>query len=506
MIRFKLDIYNHGIHVKVCFQQDREIMVKYNNTLRVFELRKIRGHRNLSRVLKCTFATYHPRDITYGLHKNLLPELLDHLKRERVSDKEIKAIIHKDHIVSPNTLELNESVKLRDHQVPIVSFLCKYIHTKVLPLNTGGGKTLSTLYSISKLKVCTAIIMGAMHIDTWCKEIKWMFKENPDNVMVIKGKKGMCKVIGLAKDNKLTASILIFSVNTIRDYLSEHIKESNSSYGCNPIDFYATLGVGLRVIDEAHENLHFQFRHDISTNVKSVIYLSATIDSNNAFTNKMYGVIFPHIYRYNIEKWEKYITCTALGYGLEFPNEVRCLGPTKQYNHTVYESWILYNYTRLKRYLKLITEIVDKTFHKRYVKGGKMLIFMASVEMCRKTADHLKVKFPQYSCNPYTAEHDVEVLHSNDIVITTPLSCGTGKDIKKVMTILLTVSIASKEKSSQIIGRLRSLKDQLPGVSEEFYYLICRDIENHINGHRLKLKLYPKLTKKMLIKNLNHII
>lgn len=746
MIRFKLDIYTHGFHVKVCFQQDRSIMVKYSDTLRVFELRKVKGRRGLSRMLKHTYATFNPKTNTYGLHRNVIDFFLEHLAKNNVSGKEIQTTVHDLYDPKSNSLTLSDKAIPLPRQEAPIDFIMKAHQTCVLPLPTGYGKsqplyckiktptgwttmgeihvgdvvtnpvtnrdqlvtgvypqgllknylitfedgrqtecgpdhlwevynkhyeyliimtaeelthlqseitdlsvrmltspisynncklydysvgeispnyrlrkdvldrpnwldfnlfrwlvtcitkdptvlrhniisirppnlelakelvtlirtlggkaelirtgedylarfdltniysggeqlsfksiesngsqvqqcisvdghehlyitdegivthnTFCGFYTAAQIGTRTAIVMASRHINTWINDSKWIYEKHSDNINIIKGGSGIRKVIGQAKDGKLHASILIFSIDIIRNYLSEYDRNGTSTYGCDPIDFYETIGVGLRIVDEAHENLHFQFRHDIGTNCNKVIYLSATIESNDAFTNQMYDVIFPRRLRFSKFQNNKFADVFALGYGLRNPDEVRCLGPTKQYNHTVYEDWILKDHRRLANYLVMVTYVVSKGFIDRYVNGGKMVIFVAGIRMAKTISDHLKRKFPDKSHSPYTSEHDVEVLHTHDIIVTTPGSCSTGKDIKKLMTVLLTVSVGSRERNLQSLGRLRDLEKQLPGVDPIFYYLVCRDMENHIKNHNLKLKIYPAVTKSIAVRNM----
>lgn len=475
-------------------------MTSFCRTLAVYETRYVRGRGNV-RVLKNTFATYHPRTGVYGLHRNLLPSFLKHLERVGVSESEIEQTVHDSYEPEPiNSIKVAAGAKPREVQLNIIDFVIKGQESTTLPVQTGVGKTFCALYSVVQIGVRTAIVMGAMHIDTWCKSADWILEGDTNAIRIVRGKKGLMTVIREAKERQLKSDILIMSVNTLRDYLTEFAKTDRSTYGCDPIDLYETLGVGLRITDEAHESLHFQFRHDIETNVNRSVYLSATIDSNDPFINRMYDVIFPVDQRFTGLEWNKYIDVTAVGYGIRKPETVQCTGSQSMYSHTAFEKWISKDHSRLNNYIELILYVLDKAYISKRTAGDKVAIFLSTVEMCSKVAKRIQDKYPELSCSDYTGSHDSDVLHSHDIVVTTPGSAGTGKDVKGLRIVILTVAIGAKGKNIQILGRLRELSD---GVVPEFYYLVARDIPKHVMYHEAKHKLFQGFAKSVKVANTN---
>lgn len=491
------------MHVRPLFQQDKHLLVSFQGDLTTFEERFVPG-RGKVRMKKATFATYHPKTSTYGMHGNQLEELRDHLRRHGVSDKDIEIHIAPIHQGEASYLTIAEGVAPRDYQPDIIDFLTKLGTCRVLPLQTGKGKTFCALFAAAMLGVRTAVVMGAMHIETWKKDAGWIFDNaDPDTIMVVKGGVKLRKLIALAQAGELHASIIIFSVNTIRDYLTEFEKNGHSGYGCDPINFYETLGVGLRITDEAHENLHFNFRHDIETSVPMAIYLSATLESNDPFTNRLYQIIYPLIKRYTGLKWDKYIHATALGYGLEKPHAARYKGKNGMYSHIVFEQYIMKDATMESNYYDMIGRVAEVGFRDVYQDGMKLVIFFASVDMCDRAAKYMADRFTQYTVSAYNAGHDDTVLHSHDIICTTLLSAGTGKDIKGLRTGIMTTALSSREKNIQVMGRLRDIQDLWPGVEPDFYYLVCKDIPKHVAYHNAKNKLFEAYAKVVKAININ---
>lgn len=362
--------------------------------------------------------------------------------------------------------------------------------------------TFMALYAATRLQVRTAVVMGAMHIDTWKKDADWILEGgSEENIRVIKGGIKLRKLIAEAKADKLNSNILLFSINTLRDYLTDYEKNGTSGYGCEPKDLWALLGVGLRITDESHENLHFHFRLDIETHSNKVVFLSATLKSNDPFINKMYETIYPLRARFTKLEWKKYIRVEALGYGLLEPQKVRYKGHGGRYNQIVYEDWLRKKDSRLINYFKMIHRIATVGFLNDYQPGQKLLIFFSSKAMCEEAAIYLRNVISDKTIHAYTGDHDTEILHTNDIVCTTLGSAGTGKDIDGLTTVIMTTALVARERNIQVLGRLRNLESKFPGVTPRFYYVVCRDIDKHVQYHKTKQVLFQDFAKEVLTTN-----
>jgi hypothetical protein len=344
--------------------------------------------------------------------------------------------------------------------------------------------------------------MGAMHLDTWKREASNVYKD-VSKIKIVRGAAQLKKYIADGLAGKLDVDIFLFSVNTLRDYLSEYEELGYSTYGCDPMDLYKVLGVDYRITDEVHENLHFNFRHDIETNTCDCIYLSATIESDIPFINKLYQTIYPLSRRYQGLEWDAYTDVIAVGFNLKDPRKAKYKGSNGMYSHIVFEDYIQADRERLYHYLSLVREIADKGFMNGYQPGMKLLIFFASIKMCEIAAEFFGELYPHLLVSAYNGDHEDEVLHNHDIVCSTLGSSGTGKDIKGLRTVILTVALKARERNIQVIGRLRKLDKQFPGVDPTFYYLVCKDILPHMNYHFTKKKLLIGRVKSL--RTVNHI-
>jgi superfamily II DNA or RNA helicase len=491
--RFICDVYQTGATITVVNEYDRYILQKYEKGMSQFEEKWVPG-RGRVRSVRRTFIVSNKTNGTFGIHRNQIQDFIDFLKDYRVSDEEILIKLHDSHVGGDNNLEMIDGFKLRDNQVPIIDFLCQNRSVSILPIQMGTGKTCLALHYVCKIKKRAMVVMGAMHIDTWIRDAKKFYKDT-NKVKVIRGNAQLRKYIHEGMNDKLDADIFLVSVNTIRDYLTEFEEHGKSTYGCEPKDLYRILGIHVRVTDEVHENLHFNFRHAIQTDTPISVYLSATIISYDPFINKLYNIIYPLDRRYTGLVWKKYVNVYAVGYELEEPRKVKYKGGNGMYSHHVYEDWITKDPGRLNRYLKLVSGIANEGFIKVYQSGMKLLIIFSSVEMCQIAASYFTKTYPQFTVTSYNADDENETLHNFDIICSTLGSSGTGVNIVGLRTLILTIGLQNREKNIQVMGRLRELEELYPGVNPSYYYMVVKDIPKQMVYHYNKLKLFSSLVK-----------
>lgn len=711
MMRFIILVYSRGIKIKLAFIQDQKIMSAFCASMEVYEFKKDRRTKRMMRILKMSYTTYNAKSMIYGLHRDLLDGVLEHLERNGISKNDISVKYHEPNKGNKGYIKLNESVKPFDYQIPIIDFLSDTNkQSMVLPLQTGKGKGLlldaniktpdgwiknkditvgtivstadgntgnvigvypqgikgvykltfidgrtcvcddthlwkvcckqwikdkwrviqtidllnefksrknrryyiplinydacydtdvavlekglydaitaetknkqemqinniSTLeaaneivssvragggiasikctdnrYSVLLTKIalmleivnieyvgkaetqciaidhpdhlyitddyvvthntfCTimalekrqtrcAIVASARHLTVWLKDMDWMLVDRDSHTLLISSKKTLVKAIEDAKNNNLMYSVIIFSIDILRDYINDYIRHGKSDYGCSPSELYDVLGVGIRVTDESHENLHFHFIHDIETNCHSTIYLSATLKSHNAFINYLYSVIYPFKNRYTDLVWDKYAVVNAIAYRLNKPRDVRCNG-VMGYSHTIYEQWIMADEERLANYLYMIAYLIKKQFHANYLSGQKTLVFMSTIELCSITAEYLQNDddLGCYISNQYTSGHESSRLVESDIIVTTLGKCKSSVDIKGLVYVLLTVAVNSLETNTQALGRLRAIDKLYPGLDPVYQILVCTDIKKHCEYHVEREKSLRSLVK-----------
>jgi superfamily II DNA or RNA helicase len=392
---------------------------------------------------------------------------------------------------------------LRPYQVPQVEYLTADGRTKVLTLPTGYGKGITSMSGCVTIGDRVGLVIKGMYVDKWIDELKEVLGLRTKDILLVRGSKDLHALIALAKAGGIEAKWIIITGKTMYNYFQAY-EEATSidafEYECLPEDFWKLLGVGIRVIDEVHQEFHANFRLDLYSHVPKTISMSATLDHDDNFINRMYRMMFPPEERPPVIEIDKYIDIMALQYRILDLKKVRYFGASKMYSQIKFEQSILRYKDILQRYVNMIAEITRDQFVDIFEPGQRMLIFCGTVEMCNAVKERLHRMFPDLAIGRYTQEDDFSVLEMNDLIVTTLKSAGTAVDISGLRVVLMTDNIDSKQANVQAVGRLRKLKNW-PDVSPMFIYIYAGNIDKHVwysNNKKDKLRGKVKSFKDLI--------
>lgn len=130
---------------------------------------------------------------------------------------------------------------------------------------------------------------------------------------------------------------------------------------------------------------------------------------------------------------------------------------------------------------------------------GKTLIFVPLIEGVDEIVKKLKRDFPQKSVTAYHSkipkDEKEEGIVKKDIIVSTIKSCGTGKDIPGLRTLICAEPIASKVVTEQLLGRLR---EYAPDKDTYFWDIVDRSIPPLTWWHRSRIKKIESLAKQIV--------
>jgi hypothetical protein len=359
--------------------------------------------------------------------------------------------------------------------------------------------TLIALTAMARLGVRTAINLRGGYVDRWIPDLKEFFNLGKGELLVIRGRDALLSLINMAvsKDPDLDrVKVIIFTSKTIYNYIKEFdLDPNNFIYQVRPENLYEILGVGLKIVDELHEDYHLNFKSDIYSNVANGIYLSATLDTKDPFRNRMYNIAHPPD-TWLAAEYDAYVEVRAKNYTMVDLDSVRTTqrGDVK-YSHTAYEASILKNPTLRENYCKIIYESFAYEFFTEspYEPGQKAMIFCSTVDMCNVVRDYLLTKTVDLTVEVFVAGVPTKILLHSDIVVTTVESAGTAVDVKGLKVVCLTRALDKFEKNEQIKGRLRKMSPPWEDVRPILIYLNNVLVEKHMTYHANKLKFWKKL-------------
>lgn len=230
------------------------------------------------------------------------------------------------------------------------------------------------------------------------------------------------------------------------------------------------LGIGLKIIDEAHLEFRDTLFMDFCFNVKRNLYLTATGGRSDREENSIFKHVFSSAKYYKPSalllegvprKWVNYVTVALNSNVNRNIYNFRVIGG-KGMNPASYGKWVI-KYDKKKTHFKCCRDLL-KVVYKRDDKA-KVLLFVPLIELCEDLAYYLRKELNfdesfEYDLNIKTinsknSAKDNLANRRADVIVTTIASCGTGTDIPGITTIISCSPYVSKITAEQVFGRIR---------------------------------------------------
>lgn len=374
-------------------------------------------------------------------------------------------------------------------QVESIEFLKGEGHQLGLNLSAGFGKTFCVSYASTELNLRTLVITPNSGLKSqWIKTYSTMFDYKKKELMDIGGSNIMEMIM-----NKELPEADVYFVNhqTIRSFLTQ--------FGPYKLkEFFNVLGAGIKVYDESHMEFANILLIDFLSNTDRTWYLTATFDRSDKTESRCFRQAFSTVDTFG--KFEssqmnrKHVIYhnVYINSHISPKNRAKVMG-YPSFNAMKYGQYCIMNDENDTAY-KTILAILNKTTNME----GKTLIFLPLIENVDEVVKRLKRDYPQKSVAAYHSKipKDEKLSAENkDIIVTTIKSCGTGKDIKGLRSVICLEPVASKVLTEQLIGRLRPYADD-----KDTYFWDCIDIS--IPGvnwfHRARFKIIPSLVKQVI--------
>lgn len=482
--RARIEVWSHGCKISRFDAEIRTIFIDLCRTAwGEYGTMRVGRFRVEQRIKRVYVGTVKDRSV-FHFHRNQLDFVLARLAKANITEEKLEIIRHG--LYQPKAVKhpAKDPRTPRPKQLPLIEYLVQapdpqYAPSKVVTAQTGFGKGLVSLTAIREIGQRTVLVLKGMYVEKWITEIEESFGKDKGSLMVIRGMPQLRTAIAMAQSGKFKPRMIIISQKTMFMYLKYYEQHGTDDLiPVAPMDFYKTLGVGIRVIDEVHQEFHCNFRQDVYSNVPLTISMSATLDSDQPFLNTMYHVVWPHGTWAPEVEYDRFIAAKALWYRFHNLDGIKWTGFGGQYNHTEFEKSILRKPRVLESYADMIVDIMEKSFIEVMEKGQKMIIFVATVQMATYIADLISTLHPELLVNRYVAEDEYDDLLAADVSVSTILSAGTAVDIPNLRVTLMTTALSSKQSNIQVLGRTRRLKDW-PDVTPEFLFLASKDVDKH---------------------------
>lgn len=351
------------------------------------------------------------------------------------------------------------------------------------------------------------IVVLARYIEKWQSDVIENFGKDV-KLHLVKGGADFYRLLDLAKqeyemNTPLKKSkfpdVVLVSSNTFQRFLTsweQATHEEREEMIC-PHEIFEYMGIGLKILDEAHQHFHLNFKMDLYQHMPKAVYLTATLESNDSFMQRMYQLMWPLNMRDKVLAFHKYDIVHPILYRHHQPERIRCVGG-QGYSHVLYEQSIKRHKPSRRQYLDMIGDVVEDYFLPVYAKGRKMLIFCSLVETCELVSEYLLKRFKdqKWQISRFVAGDPKEVIDTNDITVSTLGKAGTALDIPGLIQVLMTVALSEPKANLQAKGRNRDLssKPGFEGITPKFFYFVGTDLPKHWQYHKEKETLFKDRT------------
>lgn len=263
------------------------------------------------------------------------------------------------------------------------------------------------------------------------------------------------------------------------------------------------LGIGFKIIDEAHLEFKDTLLIDFCFNIQRNLYVTATDGRSQRDENSIFKYVFSNVLYYkpsamlttNLpKKWVEY-------YAVEVntnckPNIYKYkVNGGRGMNPASYGKWVI-QYDKKQRHFKCCKELVKEFYNRDQY--AKIMIFMPLIDLCEECAYFLNIELSKdkefdfdlniRTINSKNSPKDNEKAKSADVIVTTIGSCGTGTDIPGITGIISCAPFVSKINAQQIFGRIRYC-----GKICQYYDIYDSSVQMDVFWHRSRCKKFKEL-------------
>ena len=376
-----------------------------------------------------------------------------------------------------------------------IDFLCSGITQAGLNLATGFGKTFCVAYAVTKMKLKTIIITPNESLKVqWIKTFTDMFDYKPKNLMNISGS----NIISGIMDGSIEPKADIYFVNhqTLRSYMT--------TFGTTAFhEFFKKIKVGIKVYDESHMEFGNILLIDFFTNTKFTFYLTATFDRSDKSESEVFRKAFKSVVTFGENESMKAVPKHVIYHVVNINSRATYKEKMKitgwqgmtTASYAKYAFFTDKNETTYNAIKTLIDKVKDCE--------GKILIFVGLIDAIEKVVTKLKKDFPEKTIGAFhskVSKEEKESVIKKDIIVSTVKSCGTGKDIKGLRTVICAEELASKILAKQIIGRLRPFAE---GKDTFYFDIVNVCIPSVTFWFRARFKTIQPLAKEIVYLNID---
>lgn len=330
------------------------------------------------------------------------------------------------------------------------NFYCNQLSVN---LNTGKGKTYCSCGTIGYLKAKTMIITGSNSLlSQWGDNLLSYTNLQPKDIVRISGSDTVNMILQGKSKKAIEGSIYLCSHGTLRSF--------GDNYGWdNVYKLFETLGIGIKIFDEAHTNFENMLMIDFFTNVWKTYYVTATPGRSSWREDKIFQLSLKNVPAIDLfdENNDPHTDYIAIKWNSRpSPQQITMCRNKYGLDRMKYIDYVTKN-PNFYHMMRIIMELVLKC-------KGKVLMYIGTNEGILRVYYWISKNYPEYLGDigifSSLVSNEEKLKEKNKrILLSTTKSAGLGEHINGLkMTIVLAEPFKSEILARQSLGRTRDSK------------------------------------------------
>ena len=334
----------------------------------------------------------------------------------------------------------------------------------VLSLSGGGGKTYCAIAACSILATKVLVVCHTDIIrQQWIDRIQEYTTIPSSSVMVLNSTTKMNELLDKSNNQIVNKTgFYIASHDVLRNYMKR--------YGNNSLnELLIHLGIGVKIVDEAHKEFDNILQLDYFTNVWKTFYLTATFALSDDKTNAIYQKCFDRVFKLkrdtdNVGVNGK-ITYIAQMFNTN-ANHIEIASMHTRGRNARFSKPKYIDYELEKGdILDLIIEWLEWCIKKEYLTDtDQFLVISPKIESCDIICNTIRKRIPELRSCVHHSKSKVESFDNYNVICVTAAMIDTGTDIDNLRGVIMTEPQVSQVNNDQLIHRLKRGKDDRPRV------------------------------------------
>lgn len=466
----------------------------------LFRYSKVPGDqpRTQKVIVSHVFARFNKEHTELRFAASLLDRFISFM--EQCGYKKARIEVKEEKEIEPAKCNIEFSIPFK-YKTPEQEAYCNHLINPDIPVTvhngtTGSGKTVSTIKAMVDKGERVIITVLPRYEQIWVVALARFLKLEVDDILSLSNATAQ-EVVENFNEGKVNPKIVLLPLSKIERQLKLDKEEDYT--GPTLEDMFEAMKCGVRVIDEAHESIYLVYSSLLYGNHKKTIILSATLKGDDQFINSMYDAIFPSECYLKKAEYVKYIHVVAYLHRMDlWKYRINTKG-FGGYSHVKFEQGILKRKDVFESYYLMLKSAFEMYYMENYKDGQKFLWFFATIDFCEAFYKRFLVDYPEMDVilfNAKVSKKNPEAYLEHRGVVTTPGSCGTGKDIPKLFTVFSPIAVSSMQRNDQMVGRTRPVDEWWPGEDPIFVYFVCLDEPKQVEYHNKRKGIFDKKMKK----------